>query len=644
MRTGKSMIPFRRRPFWRCLVFLLAAGLSTGAVAASDRWFVLSIGDQKVGSLRETVSARDGILLTEVEGTLVFNRLGHRVEIATRSTSHESVEGRLRDSAADLKMSDQTTSTAGEVGDGEVRVRNQAGGKSFERILPYSGELLGPEGLRKRTVARLGTPGDSFQVQTFSAELGQVITVSRALLAAEEVKVQGKKLAALKVEEKDQGNPSPRTLWLDGEGRVLAEEEPSPFGVVRTELADESAARRASAAGGELPAEAYTATIARTQVRIPSPRRLAWLKLRILHRNSALGWPDLDRPGQTVAAKTDKALEVEISQLQPPPGLHPFPVPPTEGTREYLEPNAYVQSDEPGLRAKAWEIVGREKDLVKAVQKLRRWVAESMRFDLGIAMAPSVELFQNRRGTCVGYATLLATLARAVGIPSRMAMGYVYVDGMFGGHAWAEVLVGKDWIPFDAALVGPGTADAARFAFLSSSLREGVGTLNTGPAVQMFGQIDVRVLGYAVEGKPRQVVSEEARPYSVAGDVYRNPGLGIELTKPAGLRFVDLDGVWPETVLVGLAGAEGEKASLASYTRLPWEEDEAAVWKALDRQVPGGRHGRLQIAGRAAYLAEKDGKAVLALPDGEEVWLLQAEGGDAGARVRKLAAGLRMER
>ena len=43
-----------------------------------------------------------------------------------------------------------------------------------------------------------------------------------------------------------------------------------------------------------------------------------------------------------------------------------------------------------------------------------------MTFDLGIALAPSSEILRDRRGTCVGYATLLAALARSVGIPSRV--------------------------------------------------------------------------------------------------------------------------------------------------------------------------------------------------------------------------------
>jgi transglutaminase-like putative cysteine protease len=594
-----------------------------------------------VGSLQETIAEDGESLRVDSRLRMVLNRLGTRVEMATSVTSRESADGKLRSAGLDLEMSSQATSTTAEVGDGVVRVRSQAGGQSFDRTVEFSGELLGPEGLRRLSRSRLRKAGDSLAAQTFAAELGAVATVTRTAVGRETIASAGRNVPALRVEEQVSGYPSKRTLWLDAEGRLLASEESSPFGLMRVFRADAATARRIGEQGGELPAEVYTGTIVRTQIRLPAPRRTDWLKLKLIHRNPDLGWPAFDRPGQKVVEKAAGALVLEISRPRPVQGLS-FPVPVTDANRELLEPNAYVQSDDPGLRAKALEIVGDEKDLFLAALKLERWVAEAMQLDLGIAAAPSVEIFQNRRGTCVAYATLLTTLARAVGIPARLAMGYVYVDGMFGGHAWTEILAGDRWLPVDAAVVAPGPADAARFAFVSSSLKEGPGLLSMGGALQLFGQIDARILGYAVDGGERVAVAEDARPYTVAGDVYRNTGLGIEIRKPAGFRFTDLDGVWPESALVGMAGANGDKVVLESRRLWPWEESESAAWKLLDSQVSGGRRGRLEVAGHAAWTSEGDGEAAVAIPGPEVLWLLRAEGPRAAELVRQVAAGLRL--
>lgn len=628
----------------RLTAFFLFLVLSAASAKASEQWYVVALGGEPVGSLQETISQDGEDLRIESRMQMVLNRLGSRVEMATAVTTRESAAGRLRSTRVDLKMSSQTTSTTAEIGDGVVRIRSQAGGQSFERTADFSGELLGSEGIRALSRSRLVKAGDSFQAQTFSAELGAVATVTRTAVGSETITSEGREVSALRVKEQISGYPSQRTLWLDGEGRLLASEETSPFGAMRVFRADAKTARRIGEEGGELPGEAYSGTIVRTQIRLPQPRRTDWLKLKLIHRNPDLGWPAFDRPGQTVVDKTDRALVLEVSRLRPVFGLS-FPVPVTETNREFLEPNAYVQSNDPELRAKALEIVGDEKDLLRAALELERWVAESMQMDLGIALAPSVEIFANRRGTCVAYATLLTTLARAVGIPARLVMGYVYVDGMLGGHAWTEILAGDQWLPIDAAIVAPGTADAARFAFLSSSLKEGPGFLNVGPTLQLFGQIDARVLGYAVEGGDRVAVSEDAKPYTIAGDVYRNLGLGIELRKPEGFRFTDLDGAWPDKTLlriVGGVGDKGDNVSLESHRLWPWEEAETASWKLLESQVSGGHRSKLEVSGRAAWMIERDSQAAVAIPGPEAVWILRAEGPRAAALARQVAAGLRL--
>jgi len=594
------------------LAFLPFLAAVSAAAQVSEQWYVVSMAGQPVGSIVERRSEEEGEVLLKSEMRLVINRLGNKVEMGTDAAFRELPDGRLRGVDVDLKMSTQVTSTHATVEEGTVRIRSGTGEQSFERSVPFTGALLGPEGIARLSASPL--PG-GIEAQTFSAEMGGVVRVKRRVLGRETLRIEGAEVAVHKVEEEVSGYPAKRTLWLDSAGRLVASEEPGPFGVMRVERAGAAAARRA-AEGGELPAEAYGGTIVRTQIRLPSPRRLEWVKLRLLHRNPNLGWPDFERSGQRVVEKTAKSLVLEVARPKPAAGL-PFPVAPTAATAEFLEANAFIQSNDPAIRAKALEIVGGERDLFQAALKLERWVAESMTFDLGIAMAPASELFKDRRGTCAGYATLLATLVRAAGIPARYMLGYVYVDGMFGGHAWVEVLAGDRWVPLDAAIVASGAADAARFAFQASSLREGAGALNTGGALQMFGQIDLQVLGYALEGGERVAVPPDAKPYRVEGDLYRNTGLGIELRKPAGFRFVDLDGVWPEKTLVGMAGPAGERITLESHRRYPWEGEEAV---------------RERLAGEGAVVFPRAGEA----------WLLRAEGPGAAALVKALAEGLRL--
>jgi hypothetical protein len=228
-----------------------------------------------------------------------------------------------------------------------------------------------------------------------------------------------------------------------------------------------------------------------------------------------------------------------------------------------------------------------------------------------------------------------------VGIPARYVLGYVYLDGMFGGHAWVEVSAGDGWVPLDAAVVAPGVADAARLAFQDTSLAQGVGALNGGPGVQMYGQVDLKVLGYAVEGGEKVSVDREAKSYTVEGDRYRNAPLGVEAIKPPGWRFAGLDAVWPEAALLRLEGSRGQVVRLETRRRWPWEEADAAVAKQLAAEIPAGREGAIEVSATPATLREGGGKAAVAVAREEVVWILVAEGDGAGKTLRELAAGIR---
>ncbi|HEX3527955.1 MAG TPA: transglutaminase domain-containing protein [Thermoanaerobaculia bacterium] len=645
--TIQRVIRLRRRGVLlaaACLLAVLPLAAQTQAPPqTSDTWYVLTMGGQAVGSLHEQVTAgADAANTVQVSSKahIALNRMGSKVEMEMGEVSREAPDGRLLGLDTELKASSQTMATKVTIENGQARVRETAGDRSFEHLVPFTGELLGEEGIRRLSAARLAKPGDSIEVQTWAAELGGVRKVTRTVVGDEAVTVDGAPIHTVHVEEVTEGNPAKRQLWLDSDGHLVQSSDPGPFGEMRSLRATEAAARRTDA-GGELPAEAYAGTLIHTPVRIPHPRRVERLVLRLRHREPSLGWPAFDGPEQKVADKTAEALTLEITRPKPESGQS-FPVAVTDDNRAYLEPSAYVQSDDPEIRAAAQSVVEGEKDMYLAGQKLQRWVTRNMNFDLGIVFAPSTEIFKSRRGTCAGYAMLLTAMARSVGIPARYVLGYVYLDGMFGGHAWVEIKVGKEWIPLDAAVPSDAPADATHLALLRTSLVDGLSGLGAGPALQMFGHLDIDVLSVTVAGKPAWTVPSGARLYTLTGDQYRNTGLGLEVTKPAGFRFSGLDDVWPESHLVVMQGPNGETVTLSRGTVYPGETAETVVWKDLNAEVPGGRHGTVKAAGRSAWSTAGDGKAALAWGDGEDLWILSAAGKDAPALLRRTAETVKL--
>ena len=60
----------------------------------------------------------------------------------------------------------------------------------------------------------------------------------------------------------------------------------------------------------------------------------------------------------------------------------------------------------------------------------------------------TAQILADPSGDCNEYAILFAALARAAGIPTKVAEGYRYQDGYWAGHMWNEVWVGE-WIAVD---------------------------------------------------------------------------------------------------------------------------------------------------------------------------------------------------
>jgi transglutaminase-like putative cysteine protease len=124
-----------------------------------------------------------------------------------------------------------------------------------------------------------------------------------------------------------------------------------------------------------------------------------------------------------------------------------------ETLRRYLVPEAFIESDDPVLIAKALEITAGSKDSWEAACRLSRWVAQNIGYAIP-GGGTARKTYDLKAGECGAHAMLLAAFCRAVGIPARVVWGCMYAPsygGVFGQHGWNEVYVGPaGWVPVDA--------------------------------------------------------------------------------------------------------------------------------------------------------------------------------------------------
>ncbi len=116
----------------------------------------------------------------------------------------------------------------------------------------------------------------------------------------------------------------------------------------------------------------------------------------------------------------------------------------------FLENTEYIKPQDPSIQKKLAEIKGDEKDVLALVRKILLWVYENIKTEYIAETLSGPEVLRRKRGKCVEYSTLFASLARAAGIPTRIAFGEALNGDNWVGHMWCEVWLGE-WIAVDAA-------------------------------------------------------------------------------------------------------------------------------------------------------------------------------------------------
>lgn len=127
-------------------------------------------------------------------------------------------------------------------------------------------------------------------------------------------------------------------------------------------------------------------------------------------------------------------------------------------------PEPLIQSNHPDIVRLAQRIRGGERDARVVAERLNQWVHDSISNRITFGVPSALQVLQTRTGDCNEHTQLYVALARAIGIPARVAAGLAYVDGKFYYHAWPEVLL-KTWVPVDPTF-GQFPADAAHLRFV----------------------------------------------------------------------------------------------------------------------------------------------------------------------------------
>jgi hypothetical protein len=134
----------------------------------------------------------------------------------------------------------------------------------------------------------------------------------------------------------------------------------------------------------------------------------------------------------------------------------------------FLDPEPLLESESPEIVALARRLRGAETNPRVVAERINKWVYDSLEKRITLGVPSALATLRSRKGDCNEHTQLFVALARAAGIPARVAAGLAYLDGKFYYHAWPEIWLER-FVAVDPTF-GQFPADASHLRFTVGGL------------------------------------------------------------------------------------------------------------------------------------------------------------------------------
>lgn len=430
-----------------------------------DHWFGVYFQNQKIGYLNRYVHPSESGMTLGEEGRLKL-KLGESVRTVSLKTEAElSAVSELLQFKFSMESEDIRIKIFGRVDHGVLLLKIDTNGLENHESIPLAQAIHLPATLEYSIAQNNLQPGDRRRYALFDP-----MTLSQEDLIVE---IEGREF--MKVGEhteevlKIKGSFKGMTVysWMTPEGDVLREESPGGMFLI----AEPETVARSLPVDGRLP-NLLSLVAVRSSQPISNPRSVKEMTVKLIGWRPTGGTEDLD-------VKMPDAGEITSFRLPYTGG---------GGVMEKLLPERFVQSDHPKIRNTTEEVLQGEADAKRAVRVLTRWVYESLEKRYTLSIPDALTVLELGSGDCNEHTVLFTAMARAAGVPTRMATGLVYLEDRFYYHAWPEVWLGQ-WVGVDPTF--------NQFPADATHLRFGIGSLtDVSELVGAMGRLEVEVVSY----------------------------------------------------------------------------------------------------------------------------------------------------
>ncbi|MEX2288346.1 MAG: transglutaminase family protein [Planctomycetaceae bacterium] len=461
-----------------------------------DRWQVINVDNQRVGyahTMTSTIQQGSvSIVRTTTDEKLKIVRSGDPLEISVMLTTEETVSGDLVSYHLQLKNPPAAPTVAtGRVKGNRLEIETNVAGRKSSSWIDWQSDVKSPAYPERLIHTSPLKPGETRRFRVLSPEFSKIMSLEWVADRSRTVKLfDGTRQDLLAIRVTNSLTPQiPLRAYVDASGEIHK---------VETELLGkpmETYTVSAEEAMKELSGQAFDiglASLVKSGVLKGGHRTTkAVYRISIPGNDPAKSFPE--GPTQHAKKVDNGTIELTVTALAIPTLAKRIP-----GQPEYLMPTRFLQSDDSHVIEHARHAASGHGNPVDVAVSLEKYVHRKLaKKNFSTALASAAEVAKTLEGDCTEHAVLLAAMLRARDIPSRVAMGLVYIEGAeaFGGHMWTEAWLDGRWIPLDATL-GRGGIGAGHLKMADSSLADDAPAPFSAflPLIEVLGTIKIHVV------------------------------------------------------------------------------------------------------------------------------------------------------
>ncbi|MEO0122531.1 MAG: transglutaminase family protein [candidate division WOR-3 bacterium] len=403
----------------------------------SEEWLGIFIQGQRVGYTFTKIKKLDRGLEIETNSQMTINMMNEITTLKTQIFATADTDYALTDFSLFINAKGHESKIEGNIKNNKLILTTYSQGIKQTQVKEIKEKPYIPDVIDLIVQKKDLKPGTEITLPYFDPTSQSTGKAKIKVYPEEKVMVLNKETRGKKIEINFMGVVS--YVWLDENNKIIKNETPNLFMEMIPMTKDEALKE-------VKPQEAFDLLSffsIKLSKPLPEDRKISFVKLKLT--GISVEGLDLNDDFQKVVSEEPLIIEISLADIN---SLKDLTVPIAE-YKEFLSPSAYIQCEHQDIIKAAKEIAGKEKSALNIIKKVTNGVYRMLKKVPTPSMPSAIDVLKTKEGDCNEHSILFTAFSRALGIPTKVYVGLVNLQGdAYFYHAWCAVWLGQ-WVPVD---------------------------------------------------------------------------------------------------------------------------------------------------------------------------------------------------